>query len=73
MTTQIIYHDFRKASDPTTVTTSTFLLTAPILKKGRRWLKVWAGINAAVQGGCLALCGACIAVTLLIFSVILFG
>lgn len=73
MTTQIIYHDFRKASEPAQVKTSAILLTAPILKKGRRWFKVWAGINAAVQGGCLALCGACIAVSLLIFSVLLFG
>ena len=70
MTTQILYHDFRKTDD---ATPSTLLLTAPLLKKGRRCFKFWAGVNAAVQGGCLALFGACIGVSLVIFSVLLFG
>lgn len=66
MTSRVIYHDFRQENDTITVPESAVILTAPILAKGRRWIKAWAGFNATVHGVCLVLCGACIAVSAMI-------
>jgi hypothetical protein len=61
MTQRIIYHDFRKETAPKTVT-----LTAPMLRKGRRMIRTFAHINTTLNIGCIFLCGACSAVSVLV-------
>lgn len=65
MISNIIYHDFRsKNPQPTTETASKASLTAAVLKKGRRL----AAINSALNITCVALCGACIGVSILVLT-----
>lgn len=70
MTTGIIYHDFQADARPAKPAPAA-VLTAPILEKGRRRAKTWARVNTAVNGACLALCGACIGVSVFILGCIM--
>lgn len=65
MTSRIIYHDFRNPSE-LSYPTSPVMLTAPILAKGRRFLRAVEAINTAINAACIFLCGACTVVSLLI-------
>lgn len=67
MTNNIIYHDFRNNAPATPTTESTMALTANMLAAGRRL----ANIRSAVNIACVALCGACIGVSLLILTTLL--
>ncbi|MBR4972256.1 MAG: hypothetical protein IKY59_04730 [Oscillospiraceae bacterium] len=70
MTSKIIYHDFRSNTTPTaTEPTPKVSLTAAVLTKGRRL----AAINNALNVTCVALCGACIGVSLLILTTLFLG
>ena len=66
MTSNIIYHDFRTNNTETTPKVS---LTATVLAKGRRL----AAVNNALNITCVALCGACIGVSLLILTTLFMG
>lgn len=71
MTSGIIYHDFR-SNDPISATAEsapTVSLTAAVLSKGRRL----AAINNALNLTCVALCGACIGVSVLILANLILG
>ena len=71
MTSSVIYHDFRN-SNPVPATAepaSTVFLTASVLSKGRRL----AAINHALNIACITLCGACIGVSVLIITNLMFG
>ena len=68
MNTGIIYHDFQAANRP--APKSTAVLTASALDKGRRRAKTLTGINTALNTACVALCGACIGVSVLIIGCI---
>lgn len=72
MTSRIIYHDFRNASN-TPFPTPTVVLTAPMLIKGRRLFKTAARVNASVNAACVFLCGACTALSLGILAMLFFG
>ena len=61
MTQRMIYNDFRSGTEAPGA-----VLTAPVLRKGRRVLKTFARIHRGVNMGCVFLCGACSAVSLLI-------
>lgn len=61
MTQRIIHHDFQKETAPKTVT-----LTGPMLQKGRRVMRTFAYLNTTLNLGCIFLCGACSAVSLLV-------
>lgn len=64
MTTHIIYHDFR---NPTSAA-SGVMLTAAVLKKGRRLVKTVNAINKVQVTACVFLCSACITVSMLIMT-----
>ncbi len=70
MTSRIIYHDFRN-NDPisTPEPTAKVSLTAAVLAKGRRL----AAVNNALNIACITLCGACIGVSVLILTNLIFG
>ena len=71
MTSRIIYHDFRNNDSISTMTEQTpkVSLTASILAKGRRL----AALNNALNITCVALCGACIGVSVLILTNLILG
>ena len=68
MTQKIIYHEFVNESNEPNVA-----LTAPILDKGRRLIKTYAQVNTALNVGCIFLCGACSAVSLVILLLLVRG
>ena len=68
MTQRIIYHDFRSKPAAQSVA-----LTAPMLRKGRRIIKTFAHVNTALSTGCMFLCGACSAVSLLVLLLLVRG
>ena len=71
MKTGIIYHNFRQ-NEPTTPTAQpTLVLTASMLKKGRRRLRLWDDVSAAINTACVLLCGACIGVSILVLTAIM--
>lgn len=59
MTTKIIYHDFRISTAPES-----------IQDKPPRILKAVEKINAAINGACLFLCGACAAIGVMILCLL---
>lgn len=70
MRSKIIYHDFRNSNPiPNTAPTAKVSLTAAVLAKGRRL----AAINNALNIACITLCGACIGVSVLILTNLIFG
>lgn len=71
MTSRIIYHDFRSNDSISTMTEPTpkVSLTAALLAKGLRL----AAINHALNITCVALCGACIGVSVLILTSLILG
>jgi hypothetical protein len=61
MTQKVIHYDFqKKAATPAVV------LSEPLLRKGRRLLKTFAYVNTGLNMGCVFLCGACSAVSVLL-------
>ena len=71
MTNSIIYHDFRQTNSPAIDPKPNTVLTASVLTKGRRWHKFWGNLQKATEAVCLILCGAGIAFSIYIFSVLL--
>lgn len=71
MTYRMIQHDFRKNASvaPVAEETSNVSLTAALLKKGRNLAAVNHGLNMT----CLALCGACIGVSVWILASLVLG
>lgn len=70
MTSRIIYHDFQKsAAASTNEPAPKVSLTAAVLAKGRRLVAA----NQALNIACVTLCGACIGVSLLILTNLIFG
>lgn len=70
MTSKIIYHDFKNNdSIPTNEPASKATLTAAVLAKGRRLAAINHGLNIA----CIMACGACIGVSILILTNLIFG
>lgn len=71
MTSQIIYHDFQKKNSIPAAPRQemTQVLTAQVLAKGRRLLRLNHGLNVV----CVALCGACIGASLLILTALFAG
>ncbi len=68
MTQNVIYHDFQnKTAAPAVV------LTDPMLRKGRRLIKTFAHINTTLNMGCVFLCGACSAVSVLLLLLLVRG
>ncbi len=68
MTQNVIYHDFQnKAAAPAVV------LTDPMLRKGRRLIKTFAHVNTALNMGCVFLCGACSAASLIVLFLLVRG
>ena len=71
MTSRIIYHDFQ-SDEPTCAKAepvSPVSLTAAVLSKGRRLYR----INSALNITCVALCGACIGISVLILTNLILG
>lgn len=71
MTSRMIYHDFRN-NDPIPATNESaheVSLTATVLAKGRRL----AAFNHALNITCVALCGACIGISVLILTNLILG
>lgn len=71
MTSKMIYHDFRSNDSTATTTKPTreVALTAVVLEKGRRL----AAVNNALNVTCVALCGACIGISVLILANLILG
>lgn len=70
MTNGIIYHDFRK-SNQGTFADGTTVLTARVLRKGKRWHRFWDNLNKVIQGTCLLVCGGGILFSLYVLAVLL--
>ena len=68
MTQKVIYHDFQNKADA-----SATVLTEPLLRKGRRLLRTFAYVNTGVHLGCVFLCGACSAVSVLLLLLLARG
>ena len=71
MTNRIIYHDFQQHQNLRSHPEPATLLTARVLVKGRRWHRFWNRIPSAVDTTCLALCGAVVALSLYVLTVLL--
>ena len=57
MTSRIIYHDF-SANEPSVTTQDTgVFLTASVLTKGRRFLRMTENMNHLFHVACIGLCG----------------
>lgn len=69
MTTRIIYHDFQKNESLENRTAG--VLTARVLKKGRRWHRFWDNLNRVLTTTCLAMCGVGIAFSLYVIVAVL--
>ena len=71
MKTGVIYHEFRQMEPTVPTPEPALVLTAAVLKKGRRRLRLWEDISAAINTTCVLLCGACIGVSVLVFTAIM--
>ncbi len=66
MTHKVIYHDFRQTNHPSPEAKPATILTARVLVRGRRWHQFWNNMGKTIDSACLALCGSCIAVSMVI-------
>lgn len=69
MTSRIIYHDFRSANN----SVPRIILTAPVLAKARRLVKVADKVNNVLTAACIFLCGACSTVSLFVLIILALG
>lgn len=69
MTSGVIYHNFQQTNPQPK---GSGVLTERVLRKGRRWHKFWNHIGQTADTTCIALCGGCIALSLLVLCHILF-
>ena len=57
MTSRIIYHDFSTTQPRATTGETGVFLTASVLAKGRRFLRMTENMNQLFHAACIGLCG----------------